>query len=491
MRTPSDGRTSNGGEQDRTPAGKAVARREAESSSPQGTAGLPPGAGNAAAIQLLRMAGHPWAQELHQHNAGCGHGQTEQAAPSVQRSAVHDVLRAPGRSLDEATRTDMESRLGADFSDVRIHDDSAARTSAAEVGARAYTSGNHVVIGDGGNDKHTLAHELTHVIQQRQGPVAGSDTGSGLRVSDPSDRFEREAEATANRVMAGARPEAAHAVQRDAAPSPVASGTPSVQRVEYPTTADDMLTQRYWEQQAGGAKELQKARKGMKGIVKVKPRPIDAIVGGIANSLLVQLDAKPATSGSMTLYRGMSSGEADRVLEWAQGAEGVVSEKAATEAWIRENPKATAEEWHDSGHPYIPVGTHLGDQKQAHNYMEDGSRMLAFTLKPGAHELLFNPLYTALAPQGDAPTYINHAYPPGAKDPQRVAASANEGTLGGYIGIKAEQHGYFSVNPGKSSQRNGEWQQTPGHLLFQLFLHEVREVTEYDAASLPSTRRPK
>jgi hypothetical protein len=95
----------------------------------------------------------------------------------------------------------MESRLGADFSDVRLHTGSAARASAAEVGARAYTSGSHIVIGDGGGDKHTLAHELTHVIQQRQGPVAGTDNGAGLSVSDPGDRFERAAEANAVRVM--------------------------------------------------------------------------------------------------------------------------------------------------------------------------------------------------------------------------------------------------------------------------------------------------
>ncbi|MFB6627053.1 DUF4157 domain-containing protein [Streptomyces sp. NPDC056374] len=161
-------------------------------------------AGNAAVVQMLHRAGHGWVHEQHQHGAGCGHQQ------AVQRSAVHDVLRAPGRPLDEATRTDMESRLGADFSDVRIHDDAAARASAGEVGAHAYTSGSHVVIGDGGADKHTLAHELTHVIQQRQGPVAGTDNGGGLKVSDPGDRFEREAEANARRAMASSP------VQRDA-----------------------------------------------------------------------------------------------------------------------------------------------------------------------------------------------------------------------------------------------------------------------------------
>jgi Zn-dependent peptidase ImmA (M78 family) len=62
-------------------------------------------------------------------------------------------------------------------------------------------SQRHVVIGEGGEDKHTLAHELTHVIQQRRGAVAGSDNGAGLSVSDPGDRFEREAEANAKAAL--------------------------------------------------------------------------------------------------------------------------------------------------------------------------------------------------------------------------------------------------------------------------------------------------
>ncbi|MFB7049660.1 DUF4157 domain-containing protein [Streptomyces microflavus] len=148
--------------------------------------GLQTTVGNAAVVQMLRRADRVPAEDT-----------------DVQRSTVPDVLRGPGRPLDDTTRTDMESRLGADFSDVRIHNDTAARASAAEIGARAYTSGNHVVIGDGGADPHTLAHELTHVIQQRSGPVAGTDHGDGLKVSDPSDRYERAAEAHATSVMSG------------------------------------------------------------------------------------------------------------------------------------------------------------------------------------------------------------------------------------------------------------------------------------------------
>ncbi|MFI2026519.1 eCIS core domain-containing protein [Streptomyces buecherae] len=173
--------------------------------------------GNATVVQMLRRA--ETITEEHRHGAGCGHETPAEGV--VQRSAIPGVLRTGGRPLDEATRTDMEARMGADFSDVRIHSDSAARASAAEIGARAYTSGNHIVIGNSGTDQHTLAHELTHVIQQRRGPVSGTDNGAGLKVSDPSDRFEREAEANATRVM---RAPAAHTAHLAGEPAPVTAG---------------------------------------------------------------------------------------------------------------------------------------------------------------------------------------------------------------------------------------------------------------------------
>ncbi|MGW0706785.1 eCIS core domain-containing protein [Streptomyces sp. NPDC002643] len=184
---------------------------------------------------LQRLAGNTAvaravAEERHQHDAHCGHTVGDNGTASVQRSAVHQVLRTPGRPLDTPLRTEMEARLGADFSDVRVHTGADARNSAAEIGARAYTSGSHVVVGEGGADKHTLAHELTHVIQQRRGPVAGTDNGGGLKVSDPGDRFEREAEDNARRVMGAALPErAAGADARDGGPG-TETGAAGVQR---------------------------------------------------------------------------------------------------------------------------------------------------------------------------------------------------------------------------------------------------------------------
>jgi hypothetical protein len=141
-----------------------------------------------------------------------------------ERSPVHDVVSGGGRPLEPEVKGEMEGRLGHDFSDVRVHDDGAAHDSAKAVNAHAYTVGSNVVFqrdkyDPGSADGKTmLAHELTHVVQQRSGPVDGSSAPGGIKVSDPSDRFEREASANAERVMAGP------------APTPAATTAPGIQR---------------------------------------------------------------------------------------------------------------------------------------------------------------------------------------------------------------------------------------------------------------------
>ncbi len=87
---------------------------------------------------------------------------------------VHDVLNSPGQPLDENTRSFMESRLGHDFSKVRVHTDSKAAESAQAVNALAYTVGKNIAFDTGqytpmtNSGKQILAHELAHVIQQNQ-----------------------------------------------------------------------------------------------------------------------------------------------------------------------------------------------------------------------------------------------------------------------------------------------------------------------------------
>lgn len=124
---------------------------------------------------------------------------------------VEQVRSGGGQALDAGTRVQMEAAFGTDFSDVRVHTGGDADASAQRLGAHAYTVGTDVVFSQGrydpGSDvgQRTLAHELTHVVQQRSGPVDGTETGTGVKVSDPADRFEQAAEATADRVMSGQR----------------------------------------------------------------------------------------------------------------------------------------------------------------------------------------------------------------------------------------------------------------------------------------------
>jgi hypothetical protein len=104
----------------------------------------------------------------------------------------------------------MEASFGADFSDVRVHTGSSAAASAQAVNAHAYTVGNEVVLGDGQTPgspayERTLAHELTHVVQQRSGPVDGTPAAGGINLSDPADRFEQAAESSADAVVGTGR----------------------------------------------------------------------------------------------------------------------------------------------------------------------------------------------------------------------------------------------------------------------------------------------
>lgn len=171
-------------------------------------------------LHLQRTAGNAGVvQMLADENAGY-----EDPGPSP----VHDVIGKNGGSpLDEGTRSSMESRFGEDFGDVRVHTDAKASASAESVGANAYTVGSDIVFRSGHFDsasptgQRTIAHELSHVVQQRSGPVDGSEAPGGIRLSDPSDRFERAADSTADQVMNSSAPASAS--------SGGGSGGPSVQ----------------------------------------------------------------------------------------------------------------------------------------------------------------------------------------------------------------------------------------------------------------------
>jgi hypothetical protein len=117
---------------------------------------------------------------------------------------VHDVLTSSGQPLDAGTRAFMEPRFGHDFSQVRVHTDARAAESARAVNALAYTVGRDMVFGAGqyepraNEGKRLLAHELTHVVQQKSINAKGQ-----LTVGSPNDDLEREAATSASQVVRG------------------------------------------------------------------------------------------------------------------------------------------------------------------------------------------------------------------------------------------------------------------------------------------------
>lgn len=99
---------------------------------------------------------------------GKGSGST---APSHVENNINSS-RGGGSIMDNSTRNFMESRFGADFSNVRIHTGSQAVQMSRELNAQAFTVGNDIYFNQGkyapgsDNGKHLLAHELTHTLQQ-------------------------------------------------------------------------------------------------------------------------------------------------------------------------------------------------------------------------------------------------------------------------------------------------------------------------------------
>jgi len=112
---------------------------------------------------------------LHARDPGLARGKL-QASSSVPSPAV-ELFRGAGKPLEEGTRAFYEARFGHDFSGVRIHDDSESAALNRQLRARAFAVGNHVAFAGEERSRvapgsYLLAHELAHVIQQRQAGVA-------------------------------------------------------------------------------------------------------------------------------------------------------------------------------------------------------------------------------------------------------------------------------------------------------------------------------
>jgi hypothetical protein len=133
------------------------------------------------------------------------------AAPVAQRDLAKelDAARSGGASLPRPARSELEHGLGADLAAVRLHRGTQADALAEAFGATALTSGTDVFLHRSAPEPSTsagrrlLTHEVVHVLQQRAGPVDGTQCPDGLRVSHPRDGHERAAAAAAERIGEG------------------------------------------------------------------------------------------------------------------------------------------------------------------------------------------------------------------------------------------------------------------------------------------------
>ncbi len=80
-----------------------------------------------------------------------------------------------GNNLSDEARAFMEPRFGTDFSNVKVHTDNSAVQMNQGIQAQAFTHGQDIYFNSGkyspdtNEGKSLLAHELTHVVQQRGG----------------------------------------------------------------------------------------------------------------------------------------------------------------------------------------------------------------------------------------------------------------------------------------------------------------------------------
>jgi hypothetical protein len=120
-------------------------------------------------------------------------GTIQRAAESPSSVVTPTGVNLSGSApLPASVRSYMEPRFGADFGHVRVHHDRPAAEQSAQLGAHAFTVGNHVFFGDGkfqpesDGGRELIAHELTHTIQQGAAVQRSVDATAVQRSVDPS-----------------------------------------------------------------------------------------------------------------------------------------------------------------------------------------------------------------------------------------------------------------------------------------------------------------
>lgn len=123
----------------------------------------------------LGISAEPHLNQIRRACAACGDGECScadrprtQGAPAEAPPLLEPQSPGSGSPLSDKVREKVEPILGADLSQVRVHNDPASHEAAADLQARAFTHGNRIWLGanESPEDVSLLAHEATHVVQQ-------------------------------------------------------------------------------------------------------------------------------------------------------------------------------------------------------------------------------------------------------------------------------------------------------------------------------------
>jgi len=151
------------------------------------------------------MGGEPGFDDGSAVQAASDGAATPPAAGAVNANHVASSL-GSGSALAAGTQAAMNQFFGQDLGHVRIHTDGGAQALASSLNAHAFTVGHQIAFASGHyrpdhpEGQSLIAHELTHVLQQRQGLDADIQRAG---IGAQGDRYEVEAEGNAQRFLQG------------------------------------------------------------------------------------------------------------------------------------------------------------------------------------------------------------------------------------------------------------------------------------------------
>jgi len=173
--------TKTASEQENAPAPAAMMEEAPSSTRFSGAGQLPPVAGGGAGVAQVSASERAFGSDESTH-------------------AIADQAVAGGGGklpFAEQIAASFGSAHAGKLDEIRAHTGGESAKANDALGAQAFAYGNDISFGDTKPDLHTAAHEAAHVVQQRGG------VAPKMKVGEAGDSYEQEADAVADRVVAG------------------------------------------------------------------------------------------------------------------------------------------------------------------------------------------------------------------------------------------------------------------------------------------------